>query len=157
RLICCAAMHPSAASRLLSTLVSCFAVAPFLCAQGPLTPPGSPAPSMKSLDQIDARVATAGERIPINATTCPGNAGSVFIIASSGSYFLTGDVSGSSGQNGITVNAANVTLNLNGYSVLGGGGSVAGVSINYQNVTVRNGRVIGWGGNGVEVNSSEGA
>src|SRR5215475_12436191 len=100
-------MHASATSRLFSTLISCFAIAPFLSAQGPLAPPGAPAPSMKSLDQIDARVATAGERIPINATTCPGNAGSVFIIASSGSYFLTGDVNGSSGQNGVTINAAN--------------------------------------------------
>ena len=41
--------------------------------QGPLTPGGPPAPTMKTLSQMDARVGTAGERIPVNATTCPGD------------------------------------------------------------------------------------
>jgi len=45
-----------------------------------------------------------------------------------------------------------VTLDLNGYTVAGPG--LAGVSVNNQNVTVRNGRVAGWSGNGVEVNLS---
>src|SRR5262245_46218450 len=44
-----------------------------LRAQGALTPPGAPAPTMKTLDQLEPR-------IPINATNTPGDATSVYKI-----------------------------------------------------------------------------
>jgi hypothetical protein len=114
-------------------------------AQGPLPPPGPPAPTMKSLSQIDARVATAGERIPVNNTTCPGDANTLYVIAQSGSYFLAGDVNVGPSIDGIRIDAANVTLDLNGYEVSGPSqAGLTGVTVNGQNVTVRNGRSTRW-------------
>src|SRR6476661_5778712 len=72
-------------------------------AQGSLTPPGAPAPTMRSLDQIEPRK-------PIDSTNTPGDATSVFKIVASGSYYLTGNVTGASGKHGISVAASNVTI-----------------------------------------------
>jgi parallel beta-helix repeat protein len=114
-------------------------------AQGPLTPPGAPVPTMKSLSQIDARVATAGERIPVNNTTCPGDANTQYVIAQSGSYFLTGDVNVGASIDGIRIDASNVTLDLNGYEVAGPTvAGFSGVTAKGQYVTVRNGRAARW-------------
>jgi hypothetical protein len=80
-------------------------------AQGALTPLGAPAPTMKSLDQIEART-------PLQAGA-PGvspdqNGG--FIIERSGSYYLTGPLEVGSG-NAISIYAPNVTLDLNGFTL----------------------------------------
>ncbi len=148
-------MSSTARLRLIRSTILSLALAPAAFAQGPLAPPGAPAPSMKSLDQIDARVATAGERIPVNATTCPGNANSLFVIAQSGSYFLTGDVAGVSGKDGIHIAAAGVTLDLNGYQVDGiAAPGRMGILIDQDNVTVRNGRVQNWSNHGIDVEGS---
>ena len=79
-------------------------------AQGALTPPGAPAPTMKSLDQIEART-------PISSAP--------FIITQPGSYYLTTNLtisgSGSGGPQSliyvISVSANNVTLDLNGFTL----------------------------------------
>ena len=68
--------------------------------QGSLTPPGAPAPTMKTLQQVEPRV-------PIST------AGAT--ITQSGSYYLTCNLVGASGVNGINVNADNVTIDLNGF------------------------------------------
>src|SRR6266568_6580756 len=70
-------------------------------AQGSLTPPGAPAPTMKTLDQIEART-------PISSAP--------FTITDSGSYYLTTNVTVSSGD-AITIAADNVTLDLNGFTI----------------------------------------
>ena len=80
-------------------------------AQGPLTPPGAPAPIMKSLAQIEARTAISG-----NNGLTPA-AGPYFTISSSGSYYLTGNITVLSGD-AIRINASGVTLDLNGFSIL---------------------------------------
>ena len=49
-------------------------------AQGPLTPPGAPAPTMKSLDQVEPRIA-------VNSTNTPGGADSLYKITQPGSYY----------------------------------------------------------------------
>ena len=82
-------------------------------AQGSLTPPGAPAPTMKTLTQIEPR--TAISSIP---TT----------ITQSGSYYLTGNLSGVAGQNGITIVASDVTLDLNGFTLTGVPSSIDGIS-----------------------------
>ncbi|MEK7952899.1 hypothetical protein WKV53_20470 [Luteolibacter sp. Y139] len=102
---------------------------------------------MKTLDQIEAR-------IPINATTAPGNANAVHVISTPGSYYLTGDVQGVASKDGILIEASNVTLDLNGYSLKGLGSSLNGIGISRSGaaltgLTIRNGFITGFGQRGI--------
>ena len=108
-----------------------------LHAQGPLAPPGAPSPSMKSLDQIEART-------PISSLP--------FTISSSGSYYLTNNLSVSAG-NAITITANGVTLDLNGFTISSTANPAAGTGIYLPNasqrdITILNGHIRG----GVVVN-----
>jgi hypothetical protein len=131
-------------------IFSSLCLKPSACAQGSLTPPGAPAPTMKTADQIYAKL---DPRTIVNSVNTPGDSQNLFIISNSGSYFLATNLIGVSGKNGINIAANNVTLDLNGFAVQGGTGSLNGVYIysqnNTTNVTVRNGTVNGWGGSGV--------
>ena len=103
--------------------------------QGTLTPPGAPAPTMKTLDQVEARK-------PIPGGTSP------FTISTSGSYYLTGNITVASGDV-ITINASNVTLDLNGYTVATTSATPLGTAIVIKTgvvrVTVCNGFIFGSG------------
>ena len=120
-------------------------------AQGPLTPPpganpsigpvnaltpgGLPQGTMKTLHQVEPRTAIPG-----------GTTG--FTLGQSGAYYLTGNIVVASGD-GITINASNVTLDLNGFSILssatpaGGNGIRLGQGL--RNVAIRNGNIGGDG------------
>ena len=85
-------------------------------AQGELTPADAPAPTMKSLDQVEARVI-------VNAANTPGDETNTVIISQPGSYYLTGNITGEPDKHGISVQADDVTLDLNGFALLSGGGA----------------------------------
>ena len=99
-------------------------------AQGSLTPPGAPAPTMKSLSQIEPRT-------PISSLP--------FTITASGSYYLSTNLYAATG-NGITISNNNVTVDLNGFALMGGTSSANGIYLpaSQTNVTVRNGSISGW-------------
>ncbi len=106
-----------------------------LFAQGSLTPPGAPAPLMKSLDQIEARTP-----ISTNGT----------VITVGGSYYLTGNLTDSSASaDCLTIAADNVTLDLNGFTLsntAGSGTQATGITIavSRKNITIRNGAIQGF-------------
>lgn len=129
----------------VAVLLAC--AAPALA--GSLTPPGAPAPTMKTLDQVEPRV-------PLGPLTTPGDADSIYKITTPGSYYLTGNLFGSSGKSGIEIATGNVTVDLGGFLVSGGTGSLDGVraSTTFPNLVVHSGTVIGWGGDGIDLSLS---
>lgn len=77
---------------------------------GPLTPPtGSIAPTGRF-----------GPRVDI--LTLPGDSSSTRVVSQPGSYYLSGNLSATPGTRAIRVLAANVTIDLNGFSIDGNGG-----------------------------------
>jgi len=115
-------------------------------AQGSLTPPGAPAPTFKTLAQIEPRT-------PIGASTTPGDASSLFKITQPGSYYLTTNLTGVAAKHGIEITASGVTLDLVGFELAGGvTNSLDGVrvSVIVTNLAIRNGSVRNWGGDGVD-------
>ena len=105
---------------------------------------------MKTLDQLDAKLNGIGaqqgatdakleKRTPIASLP--------FTINTPGSYYVTANLTGVSGQNGITVAAENVTLDLNGFALIGVTGSGDGIAVagsSSRNLFIRNGTVRGW-------------
>ncbi len=75
-----------------------------------------------------------------------------YAISQPGSYRLTGNLNPPSGTDAIDISANNVTLDLNGFSIIGAGGSGGnGIAGSGSHVTVRNGTVTGMGGNGISL------
>ncbi|MDQ2867099.1 MAG: hypothetical protein M3R59_01605 [Verrucomicrobiota bacterium] len=107
-------------------------VLPSLCfAQGDLNPPGTPAPTMKSLDQIEARTPISSAPITISV---------------SGSYYLTANL-GVTGGDAVTISADNVTIDLGGFSISSTAAAPAGSGIlltsGRRNITIQNGFING--------------
>jgi Fe-S cluster assembly iron-binding protein IscA len=122
--------------QLLILLIS----ATFLHAQGPLTPPGAPAPTMKTLDQVEARR-------PIPPSPATPVSGPHFTITEPGSYYFTGNVTVTDGP-GIVITANNVTLDLNGFTLACSASSqlfISGIDASSagsnSNLTVANGNI----------------
>src|ERR1035438_8410394 len=87
---------------LLTSIVFSFCILQSALAQGSLTPPGAPAPTMKSLDQIEPRIAITN--LPI-------------IITQGGSYYLTKSFVQNFSSDAISIFANDVTLDLCGFTI----------------------------------------
>ncbi len=114
--------------------IAALAFAPALA--GSLDPPGAPAPTMKTLDQVEARTPIAALPFTINAP---------------GSYYLAANLTAASGADGIVVNAASATIDLNGFTLDGAGLSASAHGIYLAapsgsgHYTIRNGVITRWG------------
>lgn len=116
---------------------------------GNLDPPGPPAPTMKTLVEVEPRILISNE-------TTPGDSDSVFKISQPGSYYLGGNVAGVAGKHGIEIAADDVTLDINGFALIGVAGSLNGVvaaefPTTRTDLMIRNGTVAAWGGHGIHV------
>ncbi|MEK6702489.1 MAG: right-handed parallel beta-helix repeat-containing protein [Planctomycetota bacterium] len=128
-------------------------LAALIVAAGPLNPPaGAVASTYKTLTEVEPRIA-------INATNTPGTASATFRINAPGSYYLTGNTAGAFNKHGIEVSADNVTIDLCGFNLSGGGGTSDGIatssgsSANPANVVILNGTVSGWAGDGIDLST----
>ena len=73
-------------------------------------------------------------------------------ITMQGSYYLTTNLTATGSGAGITIAADNVTLDLDGFALIGGGsGTVAGINVPaaQKNILIRNGTVRGWTNGGI--------
>ena len=114
----------AALALVLSTLNSQLSTA---FGQGALTPPGAPAPTMRSLDQIYDRT---------DARTALTNSEAV-TISQPGSYYLTTNITVRSGD-AITIATNGVTLDLNGFTI-----SSTGTGLYAQNANTCTGYRLG--------------
>lgn len=135
--------HPFATFRLAALAASFFGVSAFA---GPLTPPAGPVASTPGPEP----------RVAINATNTPGDANSTFKITQPGSYYLAGNINGVTGKHGIEIAASGVTIDLNGFDLVGPPalGTFDGITVgisNLKNISIRNGSVRDWGDDGVDL------
>jgi hypothetical protein len=111
--------------------------------QGSLTPPGAPAPTFKTLNQVEPRTNLVFASLPVT-------------ITQPGSYYITNNLTGVSGDSGIVISANNVTLDLMGFTLTGVSGSLSGISVPaaQNNITIRNGNLVNWGGYGINASNA---
>ena len=113
----------------------------FTVTAGPLNPPAGPVTStFKTINDIEPRISvqSLGSQPP-------------YVISQPGSYFLSANISAVSGQKGIFINADNVTLDLNGFAMIGNLNGDDAIFFNgRRNVTVRNGVIRDWVKEGVD-------
>jgi hypothetical protein len=111
---------------------------------GPLDPPsGTIAPSYKTLTEVEPRIA-------IGPSTTPGGTTAIYRIIKPGSYYLTENIDGKSGKHGIIVGASQVTIDLNGFSIMGGQETLDAIKLgSSSHVAIRNGTIAGWEGSGI--------
>ena len=129
---------------LLSAATPLAVAAAAILAVGDLNPPaGAVAETGKRLTEIEPRIA-------LNATNTPGDANSVYRIVASGSYYLTENLFVGVGKNGIEIAANAVSIDLNGFEIVGGLGSLDGIAGSGSGYSVRNGSIHGLGGDGVD-------
>lgn len=139
---------------------------------GPLAPPpGAPASTGKTTQEIFDRVAAADDalwnriartpqgmaepRIPVQSLA--GSTTSMHLISQPGSYYLTGNISVDPGKYGIIIASSDVVIDLNGYTIDGNNlASTRGIGATFDrfNLAVRNGSVVNMAGEGVHLGNA---
>ncbi|HLO41086.1 MAG TPA: right-handed parallel beta-helix repeat-containing protein [Phycisphaerales bacterium] len=106
---------------------------------GPLDPPaGSVSPSYKTLAQVEPRTPIPG-----------GTFAAAYVITQPGSYYLTDNIRLGSGGSAIFVQASNVTIDLNGFSIISESAAadtaidVFEFNVPAAGITIRNGSIRG--------------
>ena len=117
-------------------------------------PPGAVSPTMKTLDQVEAWT-------PIDPRTAVGDEGAVVLITQPGRYRLVGDIIGQAGKHGIRVTADDVSIDTNGFSLIGVAGSLDGIRCEGGKSNIGPVRwmapesIRSWGGNGITCVNAE--
>jgi len=149
-------------STIIQTVFVCSCIATAGVIGGDIDPPPGPvAPTMLRLDQIESRTIVQ---------SLAGSATATHVIDAPGSYFLTGPILGVAGKNGIEIISDGVSLDLNGFALVGAPGSLDGVRVEPAgfdehdtpipriDITVHNGSARNWDGDGFNLkNASTGA
>jgi hypothetical protein len=92
---------------------------------------------------IDQVAALAGNVTPGDAPGFP------VTLTVTGSYRLSSTLTPTAGKNGIEANAAEVTIDLNGFKMSGGNGANHGIVGMQRGLSVRNGTIRSFGKNGI--------
>lgn len=113
---------------------------------------------MAALALAGTIIMLAGSALAQTKITKP-SGGLPYKITKSGSYFLGGNLAVTTKTTtAIIVNASNVTINLNGFTISGVGSSAtSGVGINASGVTgviIANGIITGYGSDGISLGSN---
>lgn len=128
-------MSHRSASALLLGLAALLLPASFLPAQGPLAPTGGPAPTGRTLEQIEPR------------TPIPASGPFPYVITQKGSYYLTGNVSVATG-NAIVIQSSDVNLDLSGFTISSTSATLSGRAVLLDsgaanNIAIANGFIRG--------------
>ena len=130
------------------SIVSTLCLGSIAFGQGTLTPPGSPTPTMKTLDELDesiTQISNAVEnieaRIDLRTQTSNATAAEI-VIYQPGSYYLTQNLIVNKDV-GIYVNMDDVIIDLNGFTIKRSTSGGIGIEIpfNKSGVTVKNGTI----------------
>lgn len=114
---------------------------------GPLDPPGGPVqPTYKTLDQAEPRIL-------INSQNTPGDADSLYRISQPGSYYFDRTIIGVAAKHGIEIASHDVSIDLNGFKLVGVLNSLSGISTDSSRswITIRNGHIRSWGASGIDL------
>lgn len=111
---------------------------------GTLVPPGIPGSKetmMRTLNEVQPAT-------PISALP--------YTITNSGAYVVVGNLTGTNGEVGITIQADNVTLDLNGFQLKGVVGALQGISVtdSRSSITIKNGSLVGWPLEGINASNA---